>query len=649
MDPRVPSSVRVAFIVEGTRGDIQPYVALGLRLQARGNVVKFFSNVDHKSLFESFDLAYEGTMYSMSAAMSREDIKAALANGSAFRALKALADIRMEAMPEDIQRLFAALESFKPTVLVASYLSRVKALVWSVDRTTPLVNLELQVQLPVSDKAPGGLPVLPFGMNRVWFWLLSKGAREAIGKVKEIVKENLNVDLNGKLEVSWLLHFWYDIPNLPAPSFLGISTLVIPAHDEWPKENFYPCGFFIVDKQKQYQMMKDSSKGSHFGADSNSALTQFLSAGPPPVYLGWGSMVCKSPEWMVTFAVEALMHAGARGVLLGGWAGLGPDAVPAELQDFCREKVIFVNTAPHEWLFPQCACLVHHGGSGTTATSIRSGRPTVITPIIGDQFDFAESVNAIGCGVGLGHMSGLSPTVLGDAIKRCLEEDNIISKAKETGAKLCAEDGCGNFLRVFDEWLVKDFATGTWLEKHNGMLKKCATEWEAEELIALEPTCAEGYYWQSVALQGLGHGQEALEALMSALEYEPQNSLYQGVFTALFEEIYAHEQEGSLNSHAEVHGDAPVTGDAAVGATQPPSTEVLARRPRGTGPRDALSTTTQATHLSSRSTTPTEVSEVLSRSSSNDSLYDEAGATFDELGRPLPKDLFKLKEAQALH
>jgi len=133
---------------------------------------------------------------------------------------------------------------------------------------------------------------------------------------------------------------------------------------------------------------------------------------------------------------------------------------------------------------------------------------------------------------------------------------------------------------------------------------------DAEELIRLQPTCAEGYYWQSVALQGKRLNQEAVESLMSALEYDPQNCLFQQAFTSLFEEMsasvtVAHQQQ-------QFH-------------RQPASSPRALHRHRGRGahPGDALSTTTQATHLSSRSTTPTEVSAPLSRSSSNDSAYPE--------------------------
>merc|ERR1712217_852697 len=151
---------------------------------------------------------------------------------------------------------------------------------------------------------------------------------------------------------------------------------------------------------------------------------------------------------------------------------------------------------------------------------------------------------------------------------------------------------------------------------------------DAEELIKLQPTFAEGYYWHSMALQGQGKGHEALEALMAALEYEPQNPLFQHAFNTLFEEISA-----TIPSLTPSPGNITQASDStdALMPTPQSSTRqggvLQQRRPRGRPIGDALSTTTQATRLSSRSTTPTEVSAPLSQSSSNESLS-VVGAVF---------------------
>merc|ERR1719480_268773 len=100
------------------------------------------------------------------------------------------------------------------------------------------------------------------------------------------------------------------------------------------------------------------------------------------------------------------MKARLRGVILGGWAKL--DA--AKLQDqqdtqemlrYVEDNVLFVQTAPHEWLFPQCSAIVHHGGAGTTAASLRSGVPSIVTPCLMDQFENAEVTQRSGAGMGL--------------------------------------------------------------------------------------------------------------------------------------------------------------------------------------------------------------------------------------------------------
>lgn len=191
-----------------------------------------------------------------------------------------------------------------------------------------------------------------------------------------------------------------------------------------------------------------------------------------------------------------------------------------------------------------------------------------------------------------------------------------------------------------DSWLISRGSSGALWELlslrasvHTKLALHPLTLEDAEELIALEPTCAEGYYWQSVAFQGMQHSQEAIEALMSALEFEPQNPLYTQMFTALFEDISSARVEAHAHANNPPASRAPATGEAVLpprGHILPPGEAVLPRRSRGTGPRDALSTTTQASHLSSRSTTSTEVSPQTSRSSSCDSMDVASAALCDD-------------------
>merc|ERR1712151_1068920 len=117
---------------------------------------------------------------------------------------------------------------------------------------------------------------------------------------------------------------------------------------------------------------------------------------------------------------RSLVKSGKRGIVLGGWAELALECLQKEsdweaLKDYCDQNVLFVKSAPHVWLFPQCACVVHHGGSGTTAASVNSGTPTIITPVFLDQWDYAALVNEHNIGVGTGALVNVSVDILAEA------------------------------------------------------------------------------------------------------------------------------------------------------------------------------------------------------------------------------------------
>ena len=141
--------------------------------------MKIFSNVNHSSFCTSFGLAFEGCLYDSVEAFSQPDLKAALSDGNAFKVSKALAKMRMDALHDNIKKLFAGLKVFQPTVLMYGMLSRAKALAYSLELTVPAVAVELQMMYPTTDTAPAGLPKLPFGWNKLWFKLLLAGADEA--------------------------------------------------------------------------------------------------------------------------------------------------------------------------------------------------------------------------------------------------------------------------------------------------------------------------------------------------------------------------------------------------------------------------------------------------------------------------------------
>ena len=103
-----------------------------------------------------------------------------------------------------------------------------------------------------------------------------------------------------------------------------------------------------------------------------------LAAGERPIYVGFGSAVVQDPAATSRTIFGALEKAGARGIVSRGWANLGGEAPPTQ--------VYLIDDCPHDWLFPRCRAVCHHGGAGTTAAGLRAGLPTVVVPFFGDQF-----------------------------------------------------------------------------------------------------------------------------------------------------------------------------------------------------------------------------------------------------------------------
>jgi UDP:flavonoid glycosyltransferase YjiC (YdhE family) len=171
-------------------------------------------------------------------------------------------------------------------------------------------------------------------------------------------------------------------------------------------------------------------------------LTDFLDAGPAPVYVGFGSMVAKDEEKTALAIRAALKLAGMRGIVQGD----------PETSD---EHVLAVRDVPHAWLFPRMAAVVHHGGAGTTAAGLRAGVPTVVCPFFGDQPFWGERIAALGAGTAPLPFRSLTAPLLADRIREAVQNDAIVARAGELGTQIRTENGTDHALEVIDSLLVR--------------------------------------------------------------------------------------------------------------------------------------------------------------------------------------------------
>jgi UDP:flavonoid glycosyltransferase YjiC (YdhE family) len=173
------------------------------------------------------------------------------------------------------------------------------------------------------------------------------------------------------------------------------------------------------------------------------SLVEFLNAGPPPVYIGFGSIVVDDPDKFTKLIFKAVELAGVRALVSKGWGGLGD-------KDNTPDNIYMLENTPHDWLFPRVSAVVHHGGAGTTAIGLKCGKPTMIVPFFGDQPFWGAMVAKAKAGA---HecipYKKLTAEKFAEGIKQCLTDE-----AKENVKKIAESielegDGALNAVRSF--------------------------------------------------------------------------------------------------------------------------------------------------------------------------------------------------------
>lgn len=243
------------------------------------------------------------------------------------------------------------------------------------------------------------------------------------------------------------------------------SPGLVPKPEDWGEE-IEVSGFVFLDLASAYKPPKE--------------LVDFLEAGEPPVYIGFGSIVVDDPEKFTDMIFEAVEKAGVRALVSKGWGGFGRDAVP--------DNIFMIDNVPHDWLFPRLKGCVHHGGAGTTAIGLKCGLPTMIVPFFGDQLFWGSMVGKSGAGPEPVPYSRLDSDKFADGLRYLLTPE--AKEAAETIAARIAEDGDGarNALDSVRRAFIR-FGPDT---LRCSILKTHAAAWEVKGTeIHLSPVAAE--------------------------------------------------------------------------------------------------------------------------------------------------------------
>ncbi|TGO61015.1 hypothetical protein BOTNAR_0136g00180 [Botryotinia narcissicola] len=214
------------------------------------------------------------------------------------------------------------------------------------------------------------------------------------------------------------------VASLDIPFTYCWSPALVSKPQDWPP-HIDVCGFFFRPPPSY---------------DPDARILGFLEAGPRPIYIGFGSIVMEDPKAMTATIMAAVQNCGVRAIVSKGWSKLG--------QEVENENVLFIDDCPHEWLFKHVSAVIHHGGAGTTACGLLHGRPTAIVPFFGDQPFWGNMVAAAGAGPAPIEHKSLNITTLSSAIKFLLSP-NVVTAAQTLATRIQHEDGVKEAVNSF--------------------------------------------------------------------------------------------------------------------------------------------------------------------------------------------------------
>lgn len=416
---------RIVIMTIGSRGDVQPYVALGRGLIAAGYRVRVLTHRTFEGLVTENDLDF-GPL----AGEPREFLEQLASDktgASLLTFMRQLDDWLSGFMSQALADVWAGCQD--ADLVISTFLSPVGHSI-AEKLNIPAMFAHLFPTSVVTRERPGIiLPDLPLGglYNRLANQLERAGAGYS-------QRQNINQWRQQTLGLApyspFNLYPYDELNGQPVHDIHGYSPHVVPRPADYP-DHVHVTGYWFLDTGTAWEPPP--------------ALQAFLAAGPPPVYVGFGSLIDRNAKQLIDTVKTAVRQAGQRLLLLSGWAGLASDTL--------SDDVFIIKSAPHDWLFPRMRAVIHHGGAGTTAASVRAGVPTIVVPFFGDQPFWGRVVAARGIGPHPIPAHELTVDGLAAAIREATTDETMRQRAQDVGAAIQAEDGVGNAVRVIQDVL----------------------------------------------------------------------------------------------------------------------------------------------------------------------------------------------------
>lgn len=416
--------MHIAISTFGSRGDVQPLIALAIGLQQAGHRVTLATPHAYADWIRSYGVDVHPVPFDPQEILRHPEMQAFMQRGGNPLRVFGL-------MREGLRRTLGAHDEFWQVAQTADFV---------VQSSTGVGAVEAAEKLHLPSAIAHLFPVTPtrafpsFFLGSLRFSLGAGYNRLTHAAMLRLVWTVIGGPMTNQWRKKLGLRAWRSYGDMYAqarrlqiPILCGFSPALLPKPPDWD-ENHHVTGYWFLDAPPAWQPPAE--------------LIRFLESGPPPVYVGYGSMNAGDGEEKTRLVLRALELTGQRGILLTGWGGL------ARAAD--APHVLYVDNIPHDWLFPRMAAVVHHGGAGSTGAGLRAGVPSLITPVAGDQYAWAELVAKSGVGPPVPDLKSLTAEKLAGAIRTALCDSALRARAARLGETIRAENGVAQAVDIIE-------------------------------------------------------------------------------------------------------------------------------------------------------------------------------------------------------
>ena len=400
--------MNITILTYGSRGDVQPFVALACSLQKNGHAVKLAA--PHK--FDEFVTSHGISFVPL--AGDPEEISRLINNAGTnpARVVTAMRNYIFSIAAQVLRTAFPACEG--ADLIIHSFLFTVGGHSWAREHHIPDVSVQtFPMFAPTCEfpnvSAPYNPPgALSYFSHRFATQIFSHGGNSEYDSMRRAVP-----DISCPKKLYWP----FDVrpPHLRTPLLFACSPSILPRPSDWG-EHVHVTGYFFLTEEAY---------------EPPAVLSDFLAMGIPPVCISFGSMVNRKAESIDQIVREALKQTNNRGIILSGWGGVAHQS---------SKDLFYLESAPHDWLLPKCKMIIHHGGAGTTSAGLRAGIPNIIVPFTADQPFWGNRVCVVGAGPKPILVKNLSVDKLTHAVVEA-ETQPIRERAQLIGQRIRSEDG----------------------------------------------------------------------------------------------------------------------------------------------------------------------------------------------------------------